>query len=135
MRPVSGGEQSTISQIVTFFKDNAMPVEMAGAIYRIYSLPHVFEIKFYNEGGSLPVIGKCALTNVSVKYGGDRWSTFSDGRPVQTDLTLSFTEIELQTMNLKGKSLSGGMEIGAVDSFSGMAKAAVGTAARNAIST
>jgi len=119
MKPVSGSEQGKIGQIVEFFRTMSMPMELAGELYRIYALPHVFEIKFYSKGGesaSLPKLGKCALTNMSVKYGGDRYSTFSDGSPVQTDLTLSFVEIELQTKN-NPRDASAGSMLGGIGSI------------------
>ena len=67
---------------------------------RLYELPAVFEISFYNghrENTNLPKIGKCALTNVGVSYGGDKFTTFdgTGGAPVQADLTLQFKEMEL----------------------------------------
>ena len=42
-------------------------------------------------------IGKCALTNIGVSYGGDKFNVF-DGTdvPVQIDLSLAFTELQLQ---------------------------------------
>ena len=40
-------------------------------------------------------IAKCALTNINVVYGGDRFSVFTDAAPVQVDLTLQFKEVQL----------------------------------------
>ena len=42
-------------------------------------------------------IGHCALTNIGVTYGGDKFSTFDNAThaPVQTDITLQFKEMEL----------------------------------------
>ena len=34
---------------------------------------------------------------MSVEYGGDIFSTFSDGKPVEVNLTLKFKELELLT--------------------------------------
>ena len=49
-------------------------------------------------------IGHCALTNVGVTYGGDKFTTFdgTGGMPVQTDLTLQFKEMELLDRNSFG---------------------------------
>ena len=50
-------------------------------------------------------IAHCALTNLQVTYGGDRFQTFAGtNSPVQTDIQLQFTEVELITR--------GEMEIG-----------------------
>ena len=71
---------------------------------RIYDLPNVFKISFHNGNNPnpwLPQIGHCALTNVGVTYGGDKFTTYnrSKGMPVQTDLTLQFKEMELLDRN------------------------------------
>ena len=52
----------------------------------------------------LPRISKCALTDVGVTYGGDRYSEFENDAPVQVDLTLSFREISL----LSGQDIDAG---------------------------
>ena len=40
----------------------------------------------------------CALTGINAKYGGDRFQTFSGtNSPVETNIALSFKEIELIT--------------------------------------
>ena len=67
---------------------------------RLYDLPNVFKISFHNgnsENTWLPKIGHCALTNVGVTSGGDKFTTFAGtrGMPVQIDLTLQFKEMEL----------------------------------------
>ena len=103
LKPLTQDEQTTIETIVEFFKMSSAPQEFAGTLYRIYSLPKVFEIKFYHKMGenqSLTKIGKCALTNIGIKYGGDRFQTFAAGHaPVQTDISLQFIELVLQTKN------------------------------------
>jgi len=103
LKPLTLAEQITIESIVTYFKLAAAPQELSGALYRIYSLPKVFGIKFYHKDGenhSLPKIGKCALTNIGIKYGGDRFQTFATGHaPIQTDISLQFIELVLQTQN------------------------------------
>ena len=103
LKPLTKDEQITIESIVEFFKMSAAPQEFKGTLYRIYSLPKVFEIKFYHKTGenqSLTKIGKCALTNIGIKYGGDRFQTFAAGHaPVQTDISLQFIELVLQTKN------------------------------------
>ena len=50
-------------------------------------------IKEYNK--HMNKIAKCALTNINVIYGGDRFSVFDDSAPVQVDMTLQFKEVQL----------------------------------------
>jgi hypothetical protein len=101
LKPITQSEQIMIESIVGFFKEAASPREIEGELYRIYSLPKVFQIKFFNKGGestSLPKLGKCALRNIGIKYGGDRFQTFATGHaPIQTDISLEFIELVLQT--------------------------------------
>ena len=103
LKPLTPTEQSAIEKIVEFFKLAAAPQEIDGTLYRIYSLPKVFGIEFHHKDGennALPKLGKCALTNIGVKYGGDRFQTFATGHaPVQTDISLQFIELVLQTKN------------------------------------
>ena len=42
-------------------------------------------------------ISTSVLEAVDVKYGGDRPQFFRDGQPVETELTLSFKELEIIT--------------------------------------
>ena len=96
--PGSEIENQTIKDIVDRFKSCAAPEQHSDQLYRIYSLPYVFEIKFWHrtsEHTHIPKIGKCALTQFGVTHGGDRFSTHNDGHPVQTDISLQFREIEL----------------------------------------
>ena len=59
----------------------------------------VFAPSFHTKTGmknfNLPRITKCALTNVGVTYGGDKYSEFTNNAPVQVDLTLTLKEIAL----------------------------------------
>ena len=75
-------------------------------MYRIYEMPSVWEIKYYwidHENIMMNKILMSALANMSVKYGGDRFATYTDGTPVQTELTLQFKEIELINQELVKK--------------------------------
>ena len=99
--PHSTSDQSKIKQIIDFFKIASAPEQISSGLFRIYELPFVFTINFYGINGEMEHINKiahCALTSVDVKYGGDRFNTFAGtDAPVQTNLTLSFKEIELVT--------------------------------------
>ena len=98
LKPTSNVEADTIDKIVKQFKISAAPEQIANKGFRIYALPYVFEITYHFKTAPnerMNKIGKCALTNMSVAYGGDRFTTFEDGNPVEVALSLSFKEIEL----------------------------------------
>ena len=91
-------ERNVINDIITRFKACSAAEQIASTGYRIYALPFVFEIKYYfkaSDNRYMNRIGMCALTSLGINYGGDRFSTFDDGMPVQVDLSLAFKEIEL----------------------------------------
>ena len=135
LKPLSHDEQQVIQKIVAEFQLGAAPQEGTGKLYRLYSLPLVYEIKFYHREGenhALPKIGKCALQNIGVKYGGDRFQTFTGTHaPVQTDLTLQFLELEIVTKDTMlsnwAYATSDAKAVSAVDDF-----AVVGEAERRA---
>ena len=98
LKPASEEESWLIEDIVMLFKKSSSAKQTSKNLYRIYSLPYVFEIKYYylnSENDWLPKMGMCACTNVSVNYGGDRFTTFGRGQPAVVQLALSFKEIEL----------------------------------------
>ena len=101
MKPLSWMDNDKIIDIVSFFKEGSAPDLISGGLWRVYELPYVFTITFYDNEGvrhhHLPMISQSALTSVSVTYGGDMYSEFENGAPVQTDIQLSFREIALLT--------------------------------------
>ena len=76
-----------------------MPAQSDMQFTRIYNLPDVFRIQFYSgfsESPWIDKIGHCACTDVSIAYGGDRFTTIAGSHaPLQIDLSLSFKEMEL----------------------------------------
>jgi len=101
MKPLSWEDNLKIINIVSFFKEGSAPDLISGGLWRVYELPYVFTITFYDNEGvrhhHLPMISQSALTDVGVTYGGDMYSEFENGAPVQTDIQLSFREIALLT--------------------------------------
>jgi|MDTB01.3.fsa_nt_gb hypothetical protein len=100
MMPLSQKDTETIKGIVDFFKINSAPTSLAAGVVRIYELPKAFGITFHNRGKEneyLNKIGKCALTSMNVSYGGEKFNVFDQtDAPVQVDISLSFTELQLQ---------------------------------------
>jgi hypothetical protein len=74
------------------------PELAAGGAFFLY--PSEFEIAYYynnKENGYFNKIATCALTDLQVDYGGEQFSSFSNGAPTEINLTLSFRELELIT--------------------------------------
>jgi hypothetical protein len=101
LKPLSWMDNGKIMDIVHFFKEGSAPELISGGLWRVYELPYVFTITFYDTDGDrhthLPMISQSALTDISITYGGDMYSEFEGGAPVQTDIQLSFREIALLT--------------------------------------
>ena len=99
LRPLSMRESETAHQIVNFFKIRSAPEQTAMQFTRVYNLPEVFRIQFFDASGEsnyIDKVGHCALTEIQVTYGGDKYTTFRDTHaPIQIDLSLSFKEMEL----------------------------------------
>lgn len=94
----SSAEAQNIKNIITLFKFHMHP-ELSGAgLFYLY--PSEFEIKYFyrnEENTYFDKISSCVLEDMNVDYGGDIFSTFQDGKPVEVNLTLKFKELELLT--------------------------------------
>ena len=103
-KPMSIGESATVTQIINHFKIYMAPEQKQADFTRIYELPNVFKIQFYfgsHEHSHISKIGHCALTNIGVTYGGEKFSTFQGSHaPVQVDIALQFKEMELLNREL-----------------------------------
>ena len=96
--PKSKSEVKAIKNIIDKFKEHMHPEVAGGGYFFLY--PSEFEIAYYynnKENGYFNKIATCALTDMSIEYGGEQFSTFSDGAPTEINLTLSFRELELIT--------------------------------------
>lgn len=101
MIPRNQKEQRTIQSIVHEFRFHRAP-EYASNNQNMYMrFPSEFDIEFIHRGERNPWlfrISTCALTNVTVNHSPEgQYSSFSDGSPSATELTLEFTELELLT--------------------------------------
>lgn len=96
--PYSQEEADQVAKIVSLFKQHALPEITSYAAGMFFKVPSTFNLKFMLNGKENKKINKVAesvLTTVDVNYTPNGWSTYSDGSPVQTILTLNFREIEL----------------------------------------
>jgi hypothetical protein len=98
--PYSKDEAQTVSKIIKMFKTHAVPRLSQGTAGMFFIPPSLFELKFMFNGKENPNVGKVAqsvITGIDVNYSPNGFSTFGDGAPVQTTLTLNFRETELIT--------------------------------------
>ena len=107
-KPLQWSDTTRARAILEFFKQGSFPKLITGGLWRVYELPYVFKITYYDHNGAqhkhLPQISQSALTDLSVTYGGDMYTEFRRGSsPVQIDLSLSFREVALLTRNDVGE--------------------------------
>jgi hypothetical protein len=96
--PKNDNESRNIYYIIEKFKEHMHPELAAGGAFFLY--PSEFDIAYYHkttENKYFNKIATCALTDMSVEYGGEQLSSFSNGAPTEINLTLSFRELELLT--------------------------------------
>ena len=107
LRPSSQSESDIVEEIVSFFKVRAAPFQAATEFTRVYNIPEVFKIRYYygsKEHDKINKVGHCALTDMTVAYGGDKFTTFAGNHaPVQVDLQLQFKEMELLNQQMVEK--------------------------------
>jgi hypothetical protein len=112
--PTSQPDSTTIFKIIEAFKMGMLPdysdgLFGGGTKSRTLTIPDIFDIKYMHIGQNgqaaenryLNRVSTCHLTNMSVKYGDERYTTYTPdahGAPPQkSSITLQFTEIEIVT--------------------------------------
>lgn len=96
--PKSQSEVQSVYNIINKFKEHMHPEIAGGGAFFLY--PSEFEIAYYynnKENGYFNKIATCALTDMSVEYGGEQFSSFANGAPTEINVVLSFRELELVT--------------------------------------
>ena len=99
--PYSQEESLRVKEIIKAFKLAAAPEIKPTKVFDegvFLDVPDIFGIEFFYKNKmneNVHRIGKCVLENINVDYAPNGWSTFNDGSPVQTRLTLQFKEIEI----------------------------------------
>ena len=95
--PSSPSEAQRIQEVVTLFRLHSMPeFDKGDSLGRTLIAPSTFDIQ-YTPDEHLHKISTCVLEAVDVKYGGDRPQFYKDNQPTETELTLSFKELEIVT--------------------------------------
>jgi hypothetical protein len=96
--PKNSTESQKIKNIINVFKVHMYPELTAQKLFYIY--PSEFDIQYYykdKENDYLHRFTRCALTDMTVDYGGEQFATFQDGAPVEISLSLNFIELESLT--------------------------------------
>jgi hypothetical protein len=100
--PKSKDESLSVQAIIHQFKYYAAPALQHPGKSPNSSMfltpPALFEVRFYYDGSeniNLPRYTDCVLKDISIDYAPNGWSAHMDGAPIQTQLSLSFEEIEI----------------------------------------
>lgn len=96
--PKSADESKKIKDIIDTFKFHMHPELSAGGLFYIY--PSEFDIVYSYKGQENNYwhkISTCVLKSMDVDYGSDNFNSFSDGAPVEINMSLVFQEIEVLT--------------------------------------
>jgi hypothetical protein len=104
--PKDDVEYLAVRQIINMFKRYMHP--SLGGGKAILKYPAEFSICYYYKGAPNPElfrISNCALTDMSVEYGGSDFTTFRDmsGAPTEITMKLKFTELEMMTQERFGE--------------------------------
>lgn len=97
--PKNADEAATVENIIKTFKYHSAP-SIDDSSGRYFVVPSVFEIEVFFNGQPNKAVNKitvAALESVLVDYAPSGWYTHEDGRPVQTNLTLRFKEMDIMT--------------------------------------
>jgi len=96
--PKNKSESQKVFKIIETLKIHMHPELTSGKLFYIY--PSEFDIQYYfkdKENNYINKFAKCALTDMTVDYGGDQFATFEDGSPVEVGVNLTFRELEQMT--------------------------------------
>lgn len=96
--PKNDSETTKIQKIIKTFKEHMHPELTNNKMFYVY--PSEFDIQYFYKDRTNPYLHKfarCALTDMSVEYGGEQFVTFEDGSPVEINLNLTFQELEQMT--------------------------------------
>ena len=101
--PKSAEEAKSIEKIIKTFKENMMP-EYVGDSRREMKIPNTFDITYMHqntENKYMNKISSCFLRNMTVTYGGDRFTAYSptDGSPPPQKSTIQLDFVEIETLS------------------------------------
>ncbi len=104
LTPENANEAQIIQEIIYLFRFHSVPEVKTGTLGRFFIPPSDFDIDVLHNGAintHLPKISTCILNSVSVDYcASGQWGAYYTGDPLQTRLTLDFTETSILTKDL-----------------------------------
>lgn len=100
MIPKNQQEADAINDIILTLKEDSSAEEVAQS--GMLKLPYVFQVKYMSGNGQnkfMNAFKKAALTNLTVQHNAsaDMHSSFADGMPISTTLTMAFQEVDIIT--------------------------------------
>ena len=99
LRPESADDAENIKSIVQFFKFYSAPElkDNTMGLVRLYNTPHLFMIMVTPTKlrRNMFLFKASALTDIQVKYGGEKFNVTVDDHPTSVDLSLSFKEMSI----------------------------------------
>jgi hypothetical protein len=96
--PKSEAEVYNVKRIIDLFKFHMHPELSTDGLFYVY--PSEFEMQYYFKGKENQFVHKistCVLKNMTVKYGGQYFTSFENGSPAEITMKLDFQELELLT--------------------------------------
>lgn len=96
--PKNRGETVAVEEIIRRFKFHMHPELSENKLFYIY--PSEFQIAYYfgrDENTYFHKFKPCVLESMEVAYGGEQFSSFSDGKPTEINMSLQFRETEILT--------------------------------------
>lgn len=107
--PKSKKESEDVRAIIQRFKTHMHPQLSESKMFFIY--PSEFQITYYFQNDTNSYFHKfrpCALESMDVNYGGDQFTSFSDGNPTEINISLTFKELEIITRDMIEDEEDGG---------------------------
>ena len=96
--PKNQKEADTVKQIIDTFKYHMHPELSKNKLFFIY--PSEFQISYVYQNKENEYFHRfkpCVLESLDVTYGGEQYSSFTDGKPTEVNLSMLFRETEILT--------------------------------------
>jgi hypothetical protein len=104
LTPENTDEAQIIEEIIYLFRFNSVPEVQKDTLGRYFIPPSDFDIDILHNGQRnlhIPQINTCVLNSIAVDYcASGQWGSHYDGTPLQTRMTLDFTETSILTKSL-----------------------------------
>lgn len=99
--PRSPEESRRVKDIISLFKYHMHPEMSNNKLFYIYPSEFIITYYYNNERNDyFHRFANCVLEQMDVSYGGEQFSSFSDGSPTEINMSLTFRETELLTKKM-----------------------------------